>query len=81
MVLRTHLDSGIEENPHNNNGCVLALYFEEVPTQEEVTESANLERGRHVVGLEAGEDAQYEIIPNTASRRGGLVRVVVFNVG
>lgn len=67
----------LETCPYNNDGSCLALYFEGTPTEEEIAKACD--EGKTPLGVDG--DPDWEIKPNVLSKRAGLVRVLVFNIG
>jgi len=75
--------ANVENHPHEANASTVFLYFEGVPTAEEVREGFEAEVCDSL-GLNVDtEDRFYEheVVPNVVSERAGLTRVVGFPAG
>lgn len=80
-VKNTLLFSNLEENPFNDHGSVLALYFTDGPTQEDVVKAVRDLLGKHNLGVPKSELPEWERVSTPVSERAKLTRVLVFNIG
>jgi hypothetical protein len=76
------VDSSLEPNYHNTDGCALTLYFEGKPDEATVKQACKDLRGKHVVGVDPDDpEFNYEERETPVSERARLHRYQVHPTG